>query len=193
MMSDNWLESLRKETDAQALFQLWQDIRKYLHYLASRSLDQSLASKVDASDIAQHSLIEMQCDFHRFQGNSDAELKVWLERLVLHNVKDTSRRFIQSEKRNIRREKTFHDGDRDPLTDDTQSPSDIFVREESDVRLSIALNRLPSSLRQLIEMKYRNGLSISRIAILTNSTDYKVGNQIDKAISTLRRELADLE
>jgi RNA polymerase sigma-70 factor (subfamily 1) len=192
-MRDDWLESLRKESNEESLHRLWQEIRQYLHFLASRSLDRSLASKVDASDIAQHSLLEMQNDFHRFKGTTKEELKAWLERLVLHNVRDSSRKYIQSEKRNVRREKVFSDSDRDPLPAQSPSASEVYIKQESDINLAIALNRLPTSIRQLVELRFRRGLSVSQIALLMNISEYKVRSQVDQAITLLRRELTDLE
>ncbi len=192
-MRDDWLELLRKENDEESLLHLWQEIRKYLRFLASRSLDRSLASKVDASDVAQLSLLELQNDFHRFKGTSKEELKAWLERLVLHNVRDCSRRYVQSEKRNVRREKVFSDSDRDPLPAKSPSASEMYIKRESDANLAIALNRLPTSIRQLVELRFRRGLSVSQIALSMNISEYKVRSEIDKAITMLRRELTDLD
>ncbi len=43
-----------------------------------------LQSKIDESDIVQQSLLEARLDVSRLTGQSTAEVKVWLKRLVEH-------------------------------------------------------------------------------------------------------------
>ncbi len=71
---------------AESLGQLVDRCRNYLLLVANRGLNPDLRVKVGASDLVQETLLAAQRGFDRFEGSSDAELRLWLRRILLNKM-----------------------------------------------------------------------------------------------------------
>ena len=75
----------------------------------------------------------------------------------------------------------------------TFSPEDIIIRQESEemnqANLLRALNGLPARQREVVYLKYVNGLSNPEIAELTSLNYQSVANCLGRALDNLRKEI----
>src|SRR5262249_11641137 len=98
-----WLPAARAGS-AEALGQLLQACRTYVPLVAERELDPQLRAKGGASDLVQETFLEAQHAFIRFHGDSEAELRKWLRRLLLNNLANFRRHYRDTDKRCLGRE-----------------------------------------------------------------------------------------
>ena len=83
------------------------------------------------------------CDFAQFHGTSQAEVLAWLRRILLNNLSNARRRYVESGKRQIARERTL-DGSsagaelKRSLALDTSSPSGRVAAQEESAALDRA-------------------------------------------------------
>jgi DNA-directed RNA polymerase specialized sigma24 family protein len=82
------LLKLARNGDQEALGRLLEDYRDYLRLLARSRVGRDLRVRLDPSDLVQETLLEAQRDFRQFLGASDAELGVWLRRILVRNLAD---------------------------------------------------------------------------------------------------------
>ncbi len=93
--------------DQDALERLFEVCRNYVNLLAQAQAESWLQAKVDASDIAQQTMLEAYRDFIGFEGRTKAEWLAWLRRILARNVTDFIRQF-RGAKRQINREVGLH-------------------------------------------------------------------------------------
>ncbi|MBW3540884.1 MAG: sigma-70 family RNA polymerase sigma factor [Planctomycetes bacterium] len=150
----------------EALARLLELFRSYLTLAAENSLDSDVRPKVGASDLVQESIIEARRDFGRFRGQSEAELRGWLKRILVNNLLNQYRIWRLSRKRQVSREVVFteqglHDSALIDRADTT--PSEIAAGHEERDRLHAALERLPAHYREVLELRHREGLGFPQI------------------------------
>src|SRR5438128_7218087 len=87
--------------DQPALERLFEVCRNYVHLVAQAKAESWLRAKVDASDIAQQTMLEAYRDFSRFAGATRAEWLGWLRRILDRNVTDFARQYRNTAKRQI--------------------------------------------------------------------------------------------
>src|SRR5262245_41493718 len=93
----------------EALGALLDAFRRLLLRRARRELPEDLQAKCAASDLVQDTLVEAQRDFMQFRGNTDEELRAWLDQILQHNFANVSRAFRECQKRHIQREVSLDD------------------------------------------------------------------------------------
>lgn len=152
--------------------QLLKVCRPYLLLLANQELDGKLQRKVGASDVVQDTLLQIRDDLGQFRGENQQQLFSWLRQILLNELADTRRRYVDAKKRNVRRE--------EPLGSDSivsrQSPkvrsqltpsSEATAREESEA-LSRALEKMSPEDREVIKLRSWDQLSWDDVAKQTN-------------------------
>src|SRR4051812_47581672 len=87
----------------EALGQLLEAYRPYLLPRAEQALPAELQAKVGASDLLQDTFTEAWQGFPQFNGSTEAELIVWLQRILEHNAANLVQRYRTS-KRQVDRE-----------------------------------------------------------------------------------------
>src|SRR5438094_9736562 len=80
-----WLPAARAGS-MEALGQALEEFRHYLLRIAEQELDPDLRAKGGASDLVQLTFLEAQRDFARFHGDTAAELRAWLRRLLVDTL-----------------------------------------------------------------------------------------------------------
>jgi RNA polymerase sigma-70 factor, ECF subfamily len=164
------LQSARQGDDA-ALNQIWQELRTYLLIIANQRLDVGLRGKMDASDVAQQSLMDAHKGFDEFRGQSEGEIKAWVCKLVIHNLVDAGRRFRLSQKRSISKETSWTtENELTAIKDDT-SPSTLLRQRETDDEMARAVSQLPQCSQQVLELRHRLGLSHAQVAVELGMTE----------------------
>ncbi len=142
-----------------ALANLVELCRQYLLLVANRALDGRIRSKTGASDLVQETLLAAQQSMGSFQGRSEGELRLWLKRILLHKVATTSRSFLRTAKRDVRREQDLNglsdsDGARQLIAvDDAPTPQRRAVVQEEILALHERLGRLPEHYREIIQLR----------------------------------------
>jgi RNA polymerase sigma-70 factor (ECF subfamily) len=181
----------------EALGQSLDAFRAYLLAVAERELDPQLRAKGGASDLVQQTLLEAVGNFAAFRGETDAELKRWLRRLLLHNVVDFTRQYRAAEKRQIGRERRLPAGDSSSepaadIADPGPSPSAGAVQSEQARAIQMALEKLPDDYRRVIVLRYQEERSFEDIAQLMNLSANAARKLWARAIKRLRQESEEL-
>ena len=143
--------------------------RGYLTRLAARKLDLSLTAKLGASDIVQDTLIEARRRSVSYRGHGLEQLRAWLKTILRHRLARERRRYLDSAKRDLRREACpVADGlsasGRGDLPDRGVSPSAQLVRREQVDALMTAIDRLPPHYRQVVLLRHERRWPFERIA-----------------------------
>jgi RNA polymerase sigma-70 factor (ECF subfamily) len=188
---ENWIEGARAGS-SEDLGRIAETYRAYLLLIANRELDGRLRGKVGASDLVQETLLQAQMKFDQFRGGNENELLGWL-RTILHNqLIDTSRRYLDADKRQVGRERTLTAGDNSgalPMPARAPSPrAELIGREESEA-LARALERLPEEYRQVILLRSWERFSFAEVGQRMNRSEAAAGKLWARAIERLQQEL----
>ncbi len=82
---------------------LLEKYRKYLLILAEMQMNPGLKQKEDPADVVQLAMLEAYRDLHMFRGETEAEFKAWLRRILLNCLNELHRRY-STQKRGMNRE-----------------------------------------------------------------------------------------
>jgi RNA polymerase sigma-70 factor (ECF subfamily) len=178
----------------EALGTLFESYRDYLLLVANHELASDILPKAAPSDLVQQTLTEACQHFPRFEGTSDAELLVWLRKILLNNIKDVTRGFRATAKRDVRREVPLaSDGTGiqaiQYLASGDPSPSAYVATCEEQARLNSALQRMPAHYAEVIRLRNLDYLSFPEIAVILETTADGARKLWERAIERLTREL----
>ncbi|HEV3136303.1 MAG TPA: sigma-70 family RNA polymerase sigma factor [Pirellulales bacterium] len=151
-----------------ALGRLLETCRDYLLLVANRELGRDLIAKVGGSDLVQETFVEAHKCFDHFQGRSDGELLGWLRRILLNKLLETRRAFAGTAKRDISREVSCDNDSSlraaiESVPDSAETPSQQASAEERRLALYEALETIPGDYRQVIALRYWEGLTFEEI------------------------------
>jgi RNA polymerase sigma-70 factor (ECF subfamily) len=175
------------ETDGRPL----EGYRDYLRLLARTQLGPRLQAKLDASDIAQQTILQAHQARRQFRGTTETEKLAWL-RAILANVLAAAARRFEARARDVGRERSL-EGDLELSSSrleclfaaDQTSPSQRAVRGEELLRLAAALTRLPEHQRHVVELHHLKGLPVADVAA-------QMGRSVRAVIGLLFRGLTKL-
>jgi RNA polymerase sigma-70 factor (ECF subfamily) len=137
---------------ADALAELLEPCRIYLVAIANQTLDSGVRAKVGASDLVQETFLAAQRDLEQFRGASPDELHSWLRRILLNQVTNTERRFIQTHKRSLQLESVLLSNDRE-LKSGQPSPLQAVILSEDLTRMYAAMEMLTAEQRLAVELR----------------------------------------
>lgn len=159
-----------RQGDPECRDRLFALCRNYLGFAARAQLESWLQVKVDASDLVQQTMLEAHRDFQRFQGDSEQEWLAWLRRILTHNVADYVRSYRGTAKRQVGREvslaaadTSFAPGVPEPAAP-IGTPSQEFLKIDSELRLAAALAELPPDYQEVIMLRNLQRLSFNEVA-----------------------------
>ena len=164
------LIQVARDAEPGAIDRLLDAYRNYLRMLARLWLDRSLRQKLDASDLVQDTLLKAHQKFQQFRGASEAELVVWLRKILARNVVDVVRRYGAAA-RQVDREQSL-----DQMIDESihavgnllvasgSSPSQAAQRRELGVVLADALATLSADHRDVIVLRNLEELEWDAVA-----------------------------
>ena len=187
-----------RQGDAECREQLFALCRNYLAFSARAQVHSWLKVKVDASDLVQQTMLEAHRDFERFQGGSEREWLAWLRKILSHNVADFVRHYRGTAKRQVFREVPFRasgdtgqlGGAPEPAAPDG-TPSQEFVRRDSELRLVAALERLSPDYQEVIFLRNLQRLSFNEVAEQMGRSRPAVQMLWKRAIDKLREVMGD--
>jgi RNA polymerase sigma-70 factor (ECF subfamily) len=178
-----WLPAAR-EGSAEALGRVLEACRTYLHLIADRELDPALRGKGGVSDLVQQTLFEAVRDFDRFHGNSEAELRAWLRRLLLNNLVSFTRLYRETGKRQVDREVPLSDPSADSL-----SPSGRAIVHEQSEAIRVALERLPEDYRRVLRLRYEEEKPFEEIGTAMGLSSNAARKLWVRAVKRLQQEV----
>jgi RNA polymerase sigma-70 factor (ECF subfamily) len=184
--------------DEDARSRLLEAYRDYLRLLARVQLGRDLQGKVDPSDLVQEAFLEAHRDFGQFHGQTEAELRAWLRRVLATGLADQVRRYRGTRQRDLRLERQLAAAlDRSSqalergLVASGTSPSGGAERREDARRLAEALERLPADYRDVLLLRHFHGLTFPEIARRLDRTLDMVKNVWLRGLGRLRRTLEE--
>lgn len=127
----------------------------------------------DALDTVQSSILKAYQKIHTLK---DPDLfKTWISRIVINTARDDARQY----KSNLNLEEAG----------EVAAPAALPLEEKLD--LYQALERLPEHYRDLVKLKYFDGLTIREIAQSTGMPQGTVSVYLSRALKALRKDLGE--
>ncbi len=173
-----------------ALNRLFAGVRPYLLKVAAGILPDDMKARFDNEDLVQNTLLEAFVAFSSFRGSTAKEWLSWLLHILRHNAQDMARRGHRS-KRSVARE-IHADGSgttlglREDLAFTKKTPETILIRREEWASVKQAIRELPDSLRRVVRLRFRHGLSCSAIAQRLERSENAVQLLCQRALERIR-------
>jgi RNA polymerase sigma-70 factor (ECF subfamily) len=177
--------------EPSALSELIESWRTYLFHLVDAELTDDLRQKVGVSDLVQSACLDIHLRFADFRGHSVEEWRGWLKRMILHDVQDARRRFVDAQRRDVRRERSFADsaGSTFDVRDPHPSPRASFIASEETEALRAALQRLPDDYRMVLRLRNWDCLTLAEVGRRMNRSEEAARKLWSRAIARLQQEL----
>ncbi len=170
--------------------------RSWLVLLAGMQLGPRYRAKLDASDVAQQTLVQAFEGAKAFRGESEAEVEAWLRKILARVLAHAFRRFDGTRARDLDRERSLERSLDDSsrrigvlAVDGFPSPSAIAAQNEQALLLAEALTRLPEDYREVILLRNIEGLSHEETAVRLGRRSGATRMLWVRALSRLKREL----
>ncbi|MEO2016664.1 MAG: sigma-70 family RNA polymerase sigma factor [Fuerstiella sp.] len=157
-----------KTGDSIAMEQLLIAILDPLHTAARHRLDSRLGPRLDASDVVQQTLFEVQQSLSEFRGQTDAEWHAWTRSILQYNVANEIDRYLH--------ERQF-------------SPSQQAQHNESCRELQMAITSLPDLQQTAIRMRYLQHKPIAEIAVGMSRSKTAVAGLLKRGLNRLRAQM----
>jgi RNA polymerase sigma-70 factor (ECF subfamily) len=139
--------------------------------VAGQEMGRYLQGKMAASDVVQDTFLKAHKSLHRFYGTSEVELFAWLRRILLNNLANLKRHYRGQQRRRQQEISLEVLGPR-KLRGNVKLPGQELMAREQAGALQAALERLPVSCRQIIELRQDHRLSFEEAAkLLGRSAD----------------------
>lgn len=182
--------------DAEARERLLAELRPHVQRWAEQALSQRFAGKIDASDIAQETLLDVSRKIAQFIGSSEEAFLEWAREALRRDVIDAIRRST-ARCRSTDRERSLDDTQdggsplRDKLASELSTPSRQAMRHERAIALHEALKRLPEDQAQAIRLKHIDGLPLDEVAQRLHRSKEAVAKLLQRGMLTLKGHLRD--
>jgi RNA polymerase sigma-70 factor (ECF subfamily) len=183
--------------DQDALSQLCACYRPYLQTMAALKIGRGMERRVDASDVVQETEIDMVRGIGMFRGKTESELSAWLKQMLRRNIANKVRD-NQAAIRDLRRE-TYLDV-QNPSASITwlqpagrePTPSQFVMNGEAALRFAAALESLPEAQREIVRMRYIEGMKLIEIAATVEKTPGAVAGLLRRGQTALREKLGSM-
>jgi RNA polymerase sigma-70 factor (ECF subfamily) len=174
-----------------------EEYTEYLRLLARLELDPRLRSRLDASDVAQQTLLVAHCKRDQFHGQTHAELAAWLRTILARILAQQMRRFRGHEEERARSlEHSLEESSvrlANLLALNESTPSQKASKAEQLVHLAGALAGLPDDQRNALELHHLQGLSVPKVARLMDKTAASVTGLLYRGGKSLRQRMLALK
>jgi RNA polymerase sigma-70 factor (ECF subfamily) len=173
--------------------------RPLLLLLARLHLPPELRSKLDPSDVVQQSLLEAHTALEQFRGQTEAEFRAWLLKILAHALGQERRKY-RTAKRSVGREHSL-EADLEHssacldrwLAAEQSTPSARAEQVEQWVRLTEALAQLPEAERTALELKYLKGYKVAAVAAELDRSGAAAASLLQRGLQRLRKLLGGRE
>jgi RNA polymerase sigma-70 factor (ECF subfamily) len=176
--AETWLRRARNG-DQEAVRWLLDRYRGRLRRMIGLRLDDRLASRLDASDVVQETLIDAAQRLETYLRERPLPFYPWLHRLALERLAQTHRYHLRTLRRQAGREFVVDNDWTGPsvrhlvdvLAASGTSPSGRLIREEDREAIWRALGELSEQDREILVMRYVDQLVFAEIAAVLGITD----------------------
>jgi len=192
-MNDQDGES-REKPSRQDLFDWFQKYRPVLKSIVSKKLDKELGQKFDGSDVIQDVLNAAQANIDELSSKRPSEIRGYFRRVLLTKIEDLRRRFLKSEKRDIRRELTKQEISSDEFREIAGvdgSPLDLMIDQEHLRQVKAAVEALPDEIQNVLTWRFEHGMTFEEIGGRIGRSKDDVRMLIQRCIARLKRQLED--
>jgi len=168
-----------------------------LRTLTERRIPAVLRAKVEPEDVLQLVYVDVVRNIHTFQDRGGDSFFKWLVQVLESKLADVRRHYYAAI-RDVRREigpprsQSGYQSLASQTALDTQTPSRIAAREETEALLLAALAGLSDDHRRVLELRYLKGLPLARVAELMERSEPAVQMLLLRAIRSLRDALQQL-
>lgn len=178
--------------NAAAHSEICRQVQEPLNRMADQQLDQQLRRKLNPSDIVQATLTRMVQGFDDFRGSSTAEFYGWLNTILRNEVR-TTRRDLQRDRRDVRREQEAPDNTSPRQASQQEPPDDLVQRNETLTRFRHIIQQLPPDYAQVIELRSIQELPFAEVAERMDRSVDAVSKLWGRALVSLQQELAKVD
>ncbi len=192
-MNDQDGES-REKPRRQDLFDWFQKYRPVLKSIVAKKLDKELGPKIDGSDVIQDVLNAAQANIDELSSKRPNEIRGYFRRVLLTKIEDLRRRFLKSEKRDIRRELTKQEISSDEFREIAGvdgSPLDLMIDEEHFRQVRAAVEALPDEIQNVLTWRFEHGMTFEEIGGRIGRSKDDVRMLIQRCIARLKKQLED--
>jgi RNA polymerase sigma-70 factor (ECF subfamily) len=184
--------------DDRARQQLLGRHRQRLRRMVEVRLDRRLAARVDPSDVVQEALADAAKRLPEYLRDRPLPFYPWLRRLAWERLVKMHRRHLYTRRRSVTREEhgvlALPDESvaelAQRLVGNADSPSRRLLRDELAERVRSALSRLGERDREVLVLRYLEGLTNKEIAAALEISEAAVKMRHLRAMDVLRRALA---
>jgi RNA polymerase sigma-70 factor (ECF subfamily) len=182
--------------ERDALGELLARHHTYLSMLAAGQLHHRMQSKADASDLVQETYLVVQSHINTFRGSTDSEFASWLRSILGRVLARHFRRYLGTQRRDVRLEESLTLSIesssmmlQNAVIDTMSSPADQLICLETAVAIASALDAISESYRQVILLRYMQGLSLQEIAQTMNRTPDSIEKLLVRGLKKLKHLL----
>lgn len=183
-----------RKGSVEALGCLFEACRGYLMSVARQELGASLRTKVEAADVVQETFIEATRDFASFRGQTSPQLLGWLRGILRHNITDLTRRYgclcrcLSQEVPLLDRPRIAATRANDYLAVGGPICEQLIAQEQRRA-LEDALQRLPSSYRNVLQLRFGERCSFEEIGKGIQRSPEAARKLFCRAVQRLRQEM----
>ncbi len=155
-----------------------------LTLLAEREIHaRNLQEQVRPSDIVQQTYLQAHANREQFQGTTEAELRAWLIAILKNEVGQVQRKFLGTQKRDIRQLTALPENAADWLAGKFgERPSQQVVGNETEVILQETLKQLSEKEQEIIRMRVFDEKEFAEIASLLAKEESAVRKQFERTM-----------
>ena|SRR5436190_12535913 len=197
--SDRTETLLRQATagDPQATAKLLERHRSRLRRMIGYRMDSRLVQRFDPSDVVQEAMLAASVKMPEYLQERPVSFYPWLRRIAWERLVDLQRQHLGAQRRSVAREEPppseFSDDSLNELADSIvpqpSSPLTVLVREERLSHLREALLRLDEQQREVLVLRYLEGLSLQEVAEVMGTSVASTKMRHMRAIRRLRELL----
>lgn len=166
--------------------------RGYLLRLAGRALPVQYRRRLGVSDIVQKTLLNAYTAKSTYYGQTKGQQVAWLRKILLNTIAQATRNH-RAKKRDIRRDCSIENANGPssmkipyPLASDASTPSQQFVRRESERLIVNAIELIPYQQRQVIKLRYWNNMTLKEISETIGKSTTATAGLLHRGTKTLR-------
>ena len=177
--------------DMTVLPELFQAYRPKLRQMVRFRLGPQLAARVDPSDVLQDGYIEAQQRIDEYLRQPKVSFFIWIRGMVWNRLQKLQRAHIGTQRRSVSREERINlpEGSSVAVAMALTTPSEKMAKAELHNSIQKAINDLSESDRDVILMRYFEGLTNLEIAQALSLTPAGATMRHGRALSRLRASL----
>jgi RNA polymerase sigma-70 factor (ECF subfamily) len=173
--------------------------RTYLAFQIRKIVDPRLRNHLDLSGLVNQTCVEAWQALDRTRGWNDRQRAAWLDHILVRNLRDKIDK-LHAGCRDVRRERSLDDAVSQSsarlanvLAAEQSSPSQRAERNEQELRLAEAVERLPDDQREALVLQRWHGWSLAQIAEHLGRSPPAVAGLLHRALKRLKEELREPE